>query len=137
MIKHRKRLQKCCICIVNLYYHVQWVSVNGKYNDILRMSGVMLKPLKLSIVYLDLILYVEMYTFSVLTNYAFKYYDYHSRHNSYWTVSLHVLLFISFYPVQLSNQIQHLQGNLNQFDFFNVLYKMNIIKYHNVNSFTI
>lgn len=101
------------------------------------MSGVMLKPLKLFIVYLDLILYVEMYTFSVLTNYAFKYYDYHSRHNSYWTVSLHVLLFISFYPVQLSNQIQHLQGNLNQFDFFNVLYKMNIIKYHSVNSFTI
>ena len=49
----------------------------------------------------------------------------------------HVWLFISFYHVQLSNQIQHLQRNLNQLDLFTVLYQMKNIKYHSVNSLTI
>jgi hypothetical protein len=49
----------------------------------------------------------------------------------------HVWLFISFYHVQLSNQIQHLQRNLNHLDLFTVLYQMKNIKYHSVNSLTI
>ena len=46
-----------------------------------------------------------MYTIAVLTNYAFKYYDYHSRYISYWTFSLTCMTvyFLLSCPVIQSN----------------------------------